>query len=187
MSLFKKEERYDWESSGKGGAFVQTLKRSVGKIFHKILKLCGKEQESHYDLDIEDDEMPKPYLIKKTVCNSIFLVYGFLAGWIGQQYAEYECRSFQAFACGMSLTTPDLPATPLTILVNIVIIFSVYLSIAVIWGCIYFGLKATWLKHDGEEELEMLQDAAMYGLLMVVFVSLLFFALPFNMFIFAHS
>lgn len=189
FGFLKKEKTYDDDSlpNSKVGVFFYTLKKAAHNMIYQIGKHCGMEKPSHYDLDVDDDYTQKPYQKKKLVCNIIFIIYGFLAGWLGQQYAEYECRSFQAFACNMSLTSPDLYATPLTILVNIVIIFSVYLSIAVIWGCIYFGIKATWLKNDGDEEIEMLQIAAMYGLLTIVFVSLFFFALPFNMFIFAHS
>ena len=189
FGFLKKEKTYDDDSlpNSKVGMFFYTLKKAAHNMIYQIGKHCGMEKPSHYDLDVDDDHTSKPYQKKKLVCNIIFIIYGFLAGWIGQQYAEYECCSFQAFACNMSLTSPDLYATPLTILVNIVIIFSVYLSIAVIWGCIYFGIKATWLKNDGDEEIEMLQIAAMYGLLTIVFVSLFFFALPFNMFIFAHS
>lgn len=189
FGFLKKEKTYDNDDlpDSKAGMFFYTLKKAINNLIYCIIRCFGMEKPSHYDLDVDDDHTPQPYQTKTMVCNIIFVVYGFLAGWIGQQYAEYECRSFQAFACNMSLTSPDLYATPLTILVNIVIIFSVYLSIAVIWGCIYFGIKATWLKNDGDEEIEMLQIAAMYGLLTIVFVSLFFFALPFNMFIFAHS
>lgn len=174
----KGEERYDGESDGFLNTFLTVLKKAIGGLFCK--------SSMHYDLDVDEKAKIEPYRAKRTICNLIFVIYGFFSGMIGQQYAEYECRSFQSFACGMSLTSPDLYSTPLTILMNIVIIFAVYLSIAVLLGGVYFGLKSIWFKNAGEEEIEMLQIALMYGLLINIFTSLVFFALPFNAFIFMH-
>ena len=183
----KKEEKYDGESSdSKARKFFGLLKKAAHNVAYKIGKRFGVEKPSHYDLDVDEDT-ESPFFKKQRICDIVFLIYGFLAGILGQQYAEYECRAFQAFACHKSLTSPHLESSPLTIIVSIVIIFSVYLSIAAIWGCIYFLLKATLLKDGGDDEIEMLQIAAMYAVLEIVFIGLFCSILPFNMFIFAHS
>lgn len=44
-------------------------------------------------------------------------------------------------------------------------------------------MKCVFLKDAGDEEIEKLQIAMMYGLLEIVLLSLLFFILPFNIFI----
>lgn len=193
MGLFsKKESKYDTpggnmsDDSSKIGHAVYILKKAVHNITSAIGKKFNMEQPSHYDLAVDED-VKSPFGRKQKICMIIFMVYGFVSGILGEQYAEYWCKAFQAFACNASLTSENLETSPLTIIVGIIIIFSVYLSIAVIAGCIYYILFITLLRNDGDDEIEMLQIAFMYCILEIVLLGLVCFAIPFNVFIFAKG
>ena len=71
----------------------------------------------------------------------------------------------------------------LVMLGDIVISCTIYFVIITLGFVMYNIMKCVFLKDAGDEEIEKLQIAMMYGLLEIVLLSLLFFILPFNIFI----
>lgn len=187
MRLFqKKNEKYDgisysrFDEDSKIGKTMTILKKAIGNIIGLFRKKVDAASDAHYDLAV-DEKVDSPFLIKQRVCNIIFLVYGCVAGIMAEEYAEYWCRCVQSFVTGVPITSFEQPpAHIVAILVGIIIVFSVYLSVGAVAGCLYFLIKATWLRNDGDDEIEMLQIAFMYAMLEVVLFGLFCFIIPFQ-------
>lgn len=178
----KKDELYEGQNDSKFSKFLKPLKKALFNIVYVIAKRFGMSTPEHYDLAI-DEVIVSPYALQEKVCTIIFLVYGFLCGIFGEQYAEYICKSFNAYCMHHSLSSDNITSSPLTMLGDIVISCSIYFVIITLGFVMYNIMKCVFLKDAGDEEIEKLQIAMMYGLLEIVLLSLLFFILPFNIFI----
>lgn len=185
--FFKKEESYEGESrsmfdeNSKFGQSFLILKKAVRNVLHIFRKNIEGEQDAHYDLDV-DGKPDDAFSRKQRICNVIFLIYGAIAGVLAQEYAGYWCMCVQAFVTGTPITSYEQPPIHIVaLLLGIIIVFSVYVSVGAVAGCLYVLLKATLLRDGGEDEVEMLQIAFMYAMMEIVVFGLICLILPWNL------
>lgn len=197
--MFFKKKEAEYEIYSRDGSdeptrddkFVERLKYvwklivlSCSTLINAVGGKLGKGKADYYEEGSEDGHDVSPVMKKLAICNIVFAIYGFISGIFIQNYCQYLCRSFAAFACGMKLTSPNIISSPLTIIMDIVLIFVCYLSVVVVAGCIYFLFK-TFLFHDDDEEefKELLQVAFMYAMMLIVLTGIVCLIIPFNFYI----
>lgn len=193
MGLFKKKESTyetfdgDRPSISKMSHGVGILKKAVGRLLRKIGFEFEDAPAEHYDFDV-DTTHDNPYAKRLFIFHVIFLVYGFVAGILAEQYAEYWSKAFAAFASNVALAEyQKVTSTPLTILVSIIIVFFTYVCVVVIGGVIYYIAQKVMGEDITDDVLEQLQISFMYMLMLLILLGLLFFFLPFNFLIMLHT
>lgn len=163
------------------------------KGFKSIAHMLSRNSDDYYDCDCSsddtDDKVTISDLIQKTsICKIVFIIYGFFAGIFIQNYCQYLCICFANFAFDHSLVSSNAMPSPLTILMDVIIIFVSYISVTVVGGCIYFIFKWLLFRNEREDEyLESLQNAFMCAMLLIVLLSIICYILPFNIFVSIHS
>lgn len=197
--MFFKKKEAEYETYSRGGndeptrddKVIERLKYvwqlvllSWTNLINAVGSKLGKDKADYYEEGSEDSHDASPVMQKLAVCNIVFAIYGFISGIFIQNYCQYLCRSFAAFACGVNLTSPNIISSPLTIIMDVVLIFICYLSVVVIAGCIYFAFKTFLFRNDDFEEfLELLQVAFMYAMMLIVLTGIICLIIPFNFFI----
>lgn len=175
--------------ASKSKEFIDNGFHILGVCFDKIKYglqkvlpfLDDPDEEALYDDGTGKEHVSGEVIVTRFV-NTVFIVYGLLGGYFMQQYTEYLFRKFAAWTVGVSLATENIPATPITIIVDILIVFMIYTAGIVIMTLFYFIFKWTVSKRV-YEGLQMCQVGFMYGILCIVFMTLLWIVLPFNIFL----
>lgn len=169
------------DDSDKVIVFFKNVKRVGILSFKKVFDLFVKRDELLYDDGSDEMSVPLDIVLRRIIYG-VFIGYGFLMGFLMQNYASSLIIRFSAWAAGVEITSSNIPSSPLTIIVSIVVIFVIYLAGIVGQMLIYMLFKKLFASkmYNG---LQDVQIGFMYGVLLILLTTILGILIPYNIFL----
>ena len=152
-------------------ALWRQAKLFVGKLRGDEDVLWDDESE---DMSVEADPQVKLMYL-------VFVIYGFIAGFLAQHYAGFMITKFAAWAQNVSLAEADISSSPLLVLVSCVIVFCFYLAALCLQAVIFAVFTVLYKRREGDPQV--VQTAFAYGVLAMAVISLISLVIPGNIFV----